>query len=34
VLHPICAGYSDKAIADLLTLAEGRVNNHVSNLPL
>lgn len=34
VLHLICAGYSNKEIADLLTLAEGTVKNHVSNLLL
>jgi DNA-binding NarL/FixJ family response regulator len=34
VLHLICAGYSKKEIADLLTLAEGTVKNHVSNLLL
>ena len=27
VLHLICAGYSNKEIADLLALAEGTVNN-------
>lgn len=32
VLHMICAGYSNKEIADLLSLAEGTVKNHVSNL--
>ena len=32
VLHLICAGYSNKEIADLLALAEGTVKNHVSNL--
>lgn len=32
VLHLICAGYSNREIADLLTLAEGTVKNHVSNL--
>lgn len=34
VLQLICAGYSNKEIADLLTLAEGTVKNHVSNLLL
>lgn len=34
VLHLICAGYSNKEIAGLLTLAEGTVKNHVSNLLL
>lgn len=34
VLHLICAGYSNKEIARLLTLAEGTVKNHVSNLLL
>lgn len=34
VLHMICAGYSNKEIADLLALAEGTVKNHVSNLLL
>jgi DNA-binding NarL/FixJ family response regulator len=34
VLHLICAGYSNKEIADLLALAEGTVKNHVSNLLL
>ena len=34
VLHLICAGYSNREIADLLTLAEGTVKNHVSNLLL
>ena len=34
VLHLICAGYSNKEIADLLELAEGTVKNHVSNLLL
>ncbi|WP_447755315.1 response regulator [Sphingopyxis fribergensis] len=34
VLHLICAGYSNKEIADLLMLAEGTVKNHVSNLLL
>lgn len=29
VLHLICAGYSNKEIADLLALAEGTVKNHV-----
>ena len=33
-LHLICAGYSNKEIADLLALAEGTVKNHVSNLLL
>jgi DNA-binding NarL/FixJ family response regulator len=32
VLHLICGGYSNKEIADLLSLAEGTVKNHVSNL--
>jgi DNA-binding NarL/FixJ family response regulator len=32
VLHLICAGYSNREIADLLALAEGTVKNHVSNL--
>lgn len=32
VLHLICAGYSNKEIAELLSLAEGTVKNHVSNL--
>ena len=32
VLHLICAGYSNKEIADLLALAEGTVKNHVSSL--
>ena len=30
VLHLICAGYSNREIADLLSLAEGTVKNHVS----
>lgn len=34
VLHLICAGYSNKEIADLLALAKGTVKNHVSNLLL
>lgn len=34
ILHLICAGYSNKEIADLLALAEGTVKNHVSNLLL
>ena len=34
VLQLICAGYSNKEIADLLSLAEGTVKNHVSNLLL
>lgn len=34
VLHFICAGYSNREIADLLALAEGTVKNHVSNLLL
>jgi DNA-binding NarL/FixJ family response regulator len=34
VLHLICAGYSNKEIADLLALAEGTVKNHVSSLLL
>lgn len=34
VLHLICAGYSNKEIANLLALAEGTVKNHVSNLLL
>ena len=34
VLHLICAGYSNREIADLLSLAEGTVKNHVSNLLL
>lgn len=34
ILHLICAGYSNKKIADLLALAEGTVKNHVSNLLL
>ena len=34
VLHLICAGCSNKEIADLLALAEGTVKNHVSNLLL
>jgi len=34
VLHLICAGYSNKEIADMLGLAEGTVKNHVSNLLL
>lgn len=34
VLHLICAGYSNKEIADLLDLAEGTVKNYVSNLLL
>jgi DNA-binding NarL/FixJ family response regulator len=32
VLHLICAGYSNREIADLLALAEGTVKNHVSNI--
>lgn len=32
VLHLICAGYSNKEIAGLLSVAEGTVKNHVSNL--
>ena len=34
VVHLICAGYSNREIADLLALAEGTVKNHVSNLLL
>ena len=34
VLHLICAGFSNREIADLLRLAEGTVKNHVSNLLL
>jgi DNA-binding NarL/FixJ family response regulator len=34
VLHLICAGYSNREIANLLALAEGTVKNHVSNLLL
>lgn len=34
VLHLICAGYSNREIADLLMLAEGTVKNYVSNLLL
>ncbi len=34
VLHLICAGYSNREIADLLALAEGTVKNHVSHLLL
>ncbi|QNM82630.1 response regulator transcription factor [Sphingomonas sabuli] len=34
ILHLICAGYSNKEIADVLSLAEGTVKNHVSNLLL
>ena len=34
VLHLVCAGYSNREIADLLALAEGTVKNHVSNLLL
>lgn len=34
VLQLICAGYSNKEIAELLSLAEGTVKNHVSNLLL
>ena len=34
VLQLICAGYSNKEIADLLALAEGTVKNHVSSLLL
>ena len=34
VLHLICAGYSNREIASLLSLAEGTVKNHVSNLLL
>ena len=34
VLHLICAGYSNKEIAELLALAEGTVKNHVSNMLL
>ena len=32
VLHLICAGYSNREIAGLLSLAEGTVKNHVSNI--
>lgn len=34
VLHLICAGYSNREIAESLALAEGTVKNHVSNLLL
>ncbi len=34
VLHLICAGYSNREIANMLALAEGTVKNHVSNLLL
>ncbi len=34
VLHLICGGYSNREIAGLLSLAEGTVKNHVSNLLL
>ena len=34
VLHLICAGYSNREIASLLSLAEGTVKNNVSNLLL
>lgn len=34
VLHLICAGYSNREIADLLGVAEGTVKNHVSNVLL
>lgn len=34
VLHLICAGYSNREIADMLALAEGTVKNHVSSLLL
>lgn len=34
VLHLICAGYSNREIADLLSIAEGTAKNHVSNLLL
>jgi len=34
ILHLVCAGFSNREIADLLKLAEGTVKNHVSNLLL
>ncbi|WP_411341104.1 response regulator transcription factor [Sphingopyxis sp. J-6] len=34
VLHLICAGYSNREIAELLAIAEGTTKNHVSNLLL
>ena len=34
ILHLVCAGFSNREIADLLKLAEGTVKNHISNLLL